>query len=126
MLVLKLNLNICEQISEFYRSLFDNHDLPDVVEENCREDLLRFERRTKNIKSQTNAHVFRVEALLRLIADRKTLVSFKIILWNGKSVGEGGHCELTHESYTACLISRTLGRTSSLRRSRKSRRGKWR
>lgn len=86
-LVLKLNLNICKQISEFYRSLFDNREIPNIIEENCEGDLIRFERRIKNIECQTNAQVLRVKALLRLIADRKTLVSLNTLVMEPQLVG---------------------------------------
>lgn len=74
-LVLKLNLNIYKQISAFYRSLFEHGELPkDTIEQKCKSDLLRFERRIQGIESQTDAQIIRVEALLRLMADRKRLV----------------------------------------------------
>lgn len=74
-LVLRLNLNIYKQISAFYRSLFKHGELPKVtIGQKCKGDLRRFERRIQGIKSQTDAQIIRVEALLRLMAARKTLV----------------------------------------------------
>ncbi len=79
-LVLRLNLNIYKQISAFYRSLFEQGELPrDTMEQKCKGDLLRFERRVQGIESQTDAQIIRVEALLRLMADRKTLV--RSLIW---------------------------------------------
>ena len=74
-LVLKLNLGVCEQVSEFYRSLFTDKELPSNIISNCQGDLLRFQRKITSIESQLKAQILRVEALLRLIADRKQLVS---------------------------------------------------
>lgn len=74
-LILKLNLNVCNQICAFYRSLLDNKELPTAIADNCKDDIFRFERRVQAVRSQMNAQIFRSEALLRLIADRKTLAS---------------------------------------------------
>ena len=73
-LVLKLNMSICKQIADFYRSLFDNEELPRTVLDECQESMLRFERRVKGVMSHMESQILRVEGLLRLIADRKTLV----------------------------------------------------
>ena len=73
-LVLKLNMSICKQIADFYRSLFDNEELPRTVLDECQESMLRFERRVKGAMSHMESQILRVEGLLRLIADRKTLV----------------------------------------------------
>ena len=74
-LVLKLNMNICKEISDFYRSLFRNKELPDTILDTCQESLIRFERRVQGVTSHMGSQVLRVEGLLRLIADRKTLVN---------------------------------------------------
>lgn len=74
-LVLKSNLNVCRQISRFYQSLIDNHELPgDVLEKKIGGDLIIFQRRVEEVLNQMNGQTMRVEAFLRLIADRKTLV----------------------------------------------------
>lgn len=74
-LVLKLNVSICKQVAEFYRSLFENKELPPTTLDKCRESMLRFERRMRGVISHMDSQILRVEGLLRLIADRKTLVS---------------------------------------------------
>ena len=74
-LVLKLNRGICKQASEFYHSIFTNNELPSNITSNCRGELLRFQRKLTSIESQLEEQILRVEALLRLIADRKRLVS---------------------------------------------------
>ncbi|KAL8628761.1 hypothetical protein Q9189_005535 [Teloschistes chrysophthalmus] len=74
-LVLKSNLNVCRQISRFYQSLIDNHELPgDVLEKKIGGDLIIFQRRVEEVLNQMNGQTMRVEAFLRLIADRKTLL----------------------------------------------------
>ncbi|KAL9635648.1 MAG: hypothetical protein Q9204_002553 [Flavoplaca sp. TL-2023a] len=73
-LVLKLNTSICKQIADFYRSLFENEELPRTVLDECQESMRRFERRVKGVMSHMESQILRVEGLLRLIADRKTLL----------------------------------------------------
>lgn len=75
MLVLNLNLNICEQISRFYRTLFEGDELPSTLKTNCRGDMANFERKIHGAESSMNAQILKLAALLRLIADRKTLVN---------------------------------------------------
>ncbi|KAL8875650.1 MAG: hypothetical protein Q9198_006023 [Flavoplaca austrocitrina] len=74
-LVLKLNMSICKQIADFYRSLFENKELSRTVLDECQESMRRFERRVKGVMSHMESQILRVEGLLRLIADRKTLVN---------------------------------------------------
>lgn len=76
-LVLRLNLGVCKQISDFYNSIFTDEELPSNITDNCQRNLLQFQRKIKSIESQLEAQILRVEALLRLIADRKQLVSPK-------------------------------------------------
>ena len=73
-LVLKLNANTTNQVCQFYRSLFENKEVPETIQKHCLGDMVQFERRLQVIDGNTNAHTLRAEALLRLIADRKTLV----------------------------------------------------
>ncbi|KAL8875597.1 MAG: hypothetical protein Q9198_006066 [Flavoplaca austrocitrina] len=75
-LVLKLNMSICKQIAGFYRSLFENRELPQTILDTCPESMLRFERRVKGVMSHMEIQILRVDGLLRLIADRKTLVNY--------------------------------------------------
>ncbi|KAL9023774.1 MAG: hypothetical protein Q9196_006980 [Gyalolechia fulgens] len=84
-LVLKINLSVCEQISSFYRSLLDNEELPAATIHNCQDDIFRFERRIQAVRSQMSAQILRSEALLRLIADRKTLLYGLLEFQNTKS-----------------------------------------
>ncbi|KAL8938634.1 MAG: hypothetical protein Q9211_003118 [Gyalolechia sp. 1 TL-2023] len=73
-LVLKINLSVCEQISSFYRSLLKNEELPAATINHCQDDIFRFERRVEALRSQMSAQILRSETLLRLTAERKTLL----------------------------------------------------
>ncbi|KAL8868867.1 MAG: hypothetical protein Q9174_004700 [Haloplaca sp. 1 TL-2023] len=74
-LVLKLNMKICRQILDFHQSLFRNKELPPTILDTCQESMLRFERRVQGVTSHMESQILRVEGLLRLIADRKTLIT---------------------------------------------------
>ncbi|KAL8963666.1 MAG: hypothetical protein Q9183_004983, partial [Haloplaca sp. 2 TL-2023] len=60
-LVLKLNINICKQIANFYRSLFKNQELPHTILDTCQESMLRFERRVQGVTSHMESQILRVE-----------------------------------------------------------------
>lgn len=84
-LILKLNLGVCQQIISFYRSLLDNKELPTAIADHCKDDIFRFERKIQGVRNQMSAQIFRSEALLRLIADRKTLLYGLLEFQNTKS-----------------------------------------
>ena len=75
MLVLKLNLNVISQLQEYYKSIMESHELSEIIREKCKGDMMRFKRRIDAIVRDVELQVLRVEALLHLLADRKTLVS---------------------------------------------------
>ena len=74
-LVLKLNRGVCKQVSEFYHSICADKEFPSNIASNCQGDLLRFQRKITSVECLLEEQILRVEALLRLIADRKRLVS---------------------------------------------------
>ena len=74
-LVLKLNQTVIRQLADFYRSIFDNMELPQVIIKNCRVAMVRFDRRIHGLEKDMNSQTLRIETLMRLIGDRKTLVS---------------------------------------------------
>ena len=75
-LVLKLNINVVSQLRQYYRSIFESQELSEKVGQQCKGELLRFERRIDGIESDLQLQILRVEGLLHLLADRKTLVSY--------------------------------------------------
>jgi hypothetical protein len=72
--VFKANSNILKEIRSFYGSTLQNGDLPKELLANCSRELARFERRITGIINDTLMHQSRAETLLRLLADRKSLV----------------------------------------------------
>ncbi|KAL9632499.1 MAG: hypothetical protein Q9164_005280 [Protoblastenia rupestris] len=73
-LVLKLNQSVIRQLADFYRSIFDNKELPEVIIKNCRVAMVRFDRRVHGLEKDMNSQTLRIETLMRLIGDRKTLL----------------------------------------------------
>jgi hypothetical protein len=74
-LVLRLNINVVTQLKDYYRSLILSDELPQDIRDNCRQDMTRFERRIDGVVGDFNLQIIRAEGLLRLLADRKALVS---------------------------------------------------
>lgn len=126
-LVLKSNQNICEQIRTFYRSLLDNNELSGTgIEQNCQRDVVHFERRIQGVLGHMNAQILRVEALLRLIADRKTLVSvLPFPLYPHIYLRVQRLCIDLQQLY-GHSSSRTPSLTGFLRQNLKNRQGRWR
>ena len=75
-LVLKLNLSVISQLRNHYRSIIKSQDFPQDLGRRCSGDLACFERRIDGIEGDIQLQILRVEALLRLLADRKALVSY--------------------------------------------------
>ena len=74
-LVLELNLNVISQLRQYYQSVIRYPKFPELISQQCREDIIRFERRIDSIENDTRLQILRVEGLLRLLTDRKMLVS---------------------------------------------------
>lgn len=76
-LVLKSNSDICRAIRSWYRETIHNADLAALLgaEHEAHEKLLpRFEKRMINFEEELGMQISRVENLIRLISDRKSLV----------------------------------------------------
>ena len=73
-LLLKVNQNVLTELKETYRSLEGSPGWPASLRLNCGGDLIRFDQRITNIQNDMAIQQSRVEKLLRLIADRKSLV----------------------------------------------------
>ena len=77
-LILKLNLNVISQLIKHYNSLIESQELPQIISRACQGDMLRFNRRIDGITKSIELQILRVESLLQLLADRKTLVSIPV------------------------------------------------
>ena len=74
-LVLRLNVNVIHQLKQYYISVQESQELPATIADRCKSDMMRFGRRIDGIVQNFELQILRVEALLRLLADRKTLAS---------------------------------------------------
>ena len=74
-LVLRLNLNVIWQLRNYYRSIIQSQDFPKAVAQKCSGEMARFELRIDGITGDMELQILRVEALIQLLAERKTLVS---------------------------------------------------
>jgi hypothetical protein len=76
--VLINNTRILDELRDFYESLIDLQEFPDEIKTNCQQDIAKFSKRVRNIMNDLQMHKSRAETLLRLLANRKTLVCFHI------------------------------------------------
>jgi hypothetical protein len=74
LLVLKTNTNVLTELQQFYWSFIQSDDCPRDIKQDCRDGFARFESRIASVKHDLQMQQSRVETLLRLLADRKTLV----------------------------------------------------
>lgn len=74
LLVIKLNIGIIRQLKQYYDTLLKMKQFPQDVIQKCQEDLEQFQLRVNGILHDLQMQVIRVETLLQLLRDRKTLV----------------------------------------------------
>lgn len=74
LLVLKTNRNVLAELNEYYCSVIRSKDCPQEIKQHCEDRFVRFETRIASVQHDLRMEQSRVETLLRLLADRKTLV----------------------------------------------------
>ena len=75
LLVLKTNMNVLTEMRQHYQYLVGCEDWPQDLQAGCKGDVFRFGKRITVVESDHKMQQWRVESLLRLIADRKSLVT---------------------------------------------------
>lgn len=73
-LVIRLNLNILEQLRTYYESMLTWEDSASQMFRACTADIKRFITSAANVENDLHVQQLRLETILRLIVDRKTLV----------------------------------------------------
>ena len=74
-LILKNNISVFADLEKYYRTLSTSQGWPKDLTTHCGEDMLRFEQDLSSVRNDMQLQLSRVEALLHLIAGRKSLVS---------------------------------------------------
>lgn len=78
LLILKMNINIVGQLKQYYDTITKSRQFPQEISELCLGDLEQFELRMNGILNDFQMRILRLETLLRLLGDRKTLVHYAI------------------------------------------------
>ncbi|KAF6229253.1 hypothetical protein HO133_007369 [Letharia lupina] len=73
-LVLKQNIIVLTQLKRYYRSISSRKDFPKDRVENCEDAIDGFELRIGGLENDMQTQILRLETLLRLLEDRKTLL----------------------------------------------------
>lgn len=73
-LVLKQNIIVLTQLKNYYRSVSKRKDFPKDLAESCTEAVDDFELRIDGLENDMQTQILRLETMLRLLEDRKTLV----------------------------------------------------
>ena len=74
-LILKLNVSVIGQLRQYYDAIIKSKHFPQQIVQLCQDDLDQFRLRIDGVLNDLHIHLLRLETLLRLLADRKTLVS---------------------------------------------------
>lgn len=74
LLVLKTNMNVLTELTEHYSSVMQSEGCPQEIKQHCRGLFAHFESRVVSTQHDLRMQQSRVETLLRILADRKTLV----------------------------------------------------
>lgn len=74
LLVLELNVVVLTELRQYYRSICESDGLPPKLMLKCERDMFRFEKRIIAVENDLRMQQSRSETLLRLLADRKSLV----------------------------------------------------
>ena len=74
MLILKLNVDVLTELRQHYRSISESDAWPRELNLKCKREVIRFEKRVLAVENDLRMQQSRAEMLLRLLADRKSLV----------------------------------------------------
>ncbi|KAI9780709.1 MAG: hypothetical protein M1816_002758 [Peltula sp. TS41687] len=74
LLVLEMNANVLSEMQQEYRAIAESEDWPDELRLGCKGDTSRFKRRVSNVINDLKMQRSRLETLLRLLGQRKSLL----------------------------------------------------
>lgn len=75
MLVLKINREVIEELITHYSTTLDSEYCPKPLSDNCKLNFAAFSKRIRSLQNDLRVQQSKIESLLRLLADRKNLVS---------------------------------------------------
>ncbi|KAL9125736.1 MAG: hypothetical protein Q9217_005107 [Psora testacea] len=74
LLILKQNISIIRQLKQYYDTIIKSKYLPQEIVQKCQADLEQFELRVNGVLNDLQMQVLRMETLLCLLGNRKTLL----------------------------------------------------
>ncbi len=116
LLVLKTNGNVMSELREYYSSVMQSEDCPPDMRQHCKDRFAHFGSRIASAQHDLRMQQSRVETLLRLLADRKTLVWGLLLVEDRKILMMGSFME--SYSFEAWKPARCLPRGRSSRQAR--------
>lgn len=79
LLVLKMNMGVITALMQYYQSVVESTDCPNIISVNCAGDLVRFRNRLISIHNDMQMNQWRLEALLNLCASRKAMACCQML-----------------------------------------------
>ena len=98
LLILRLNVNIISQLKQYYNTITKSSRFPQAISEPCMGDLEQFDLRINGIINDFHMQILRLDTLLRLLGDRKTLVHHVIRSVNARLNRPQLHSILEHQN----------------------------
>ena len=87
-MILGANVDVLTSLRKYYEGLLRNKDFP--LKKHCREDILKFAAQIDNMIYDLNMQISRAKLLVRIAADRKSLVRFRFsffpLLFSSKGI----------------------------------------
>ena len=74
---LKFNIEVLEELRQYYRNIANLDEFPHELKENCRDDLFKFDKRVLGLTNEMRRLRSRTDNLRELTSNRKQLVSSK-------------------------------------------------
>jgi hypothetical protein len=77
MLVLESNINILSELQQHYADIVASDHWPQDLEDSCSRNIIKFQKKTGGVIGDLRMQLSRTRMLLRLLTERKSLVSLK-------------------------------------------------
>ena len=73
---LKFNMEVLQELREYYQDVVNQEGFPAELKENCRDDLSKFDKRVQGLTKEVRMLRARTDNLLELTSNRKQLVQY--------------------------------------------------
>lgn len=113
LLVLESNASIITRMREYYESVTQSSDWPIALKQGCKQDFARFQSELIRAERDMTLHQQRAKTLLRILENRKSMVSLSQIHVSAKVIPDQLYGILEYENIKASKQSTTQAQNSA-------------